>query len=98
MGGGGLAFSPSQSSCTFPFPFYLSAQYFRETRILHFPALSMFMSMRTADQVVRTDANLLERLSQAVRTDANLLFRTASERSGNGKPFGNGKPLVHVFA
>ena len=39
----------------------------------------------------------LERLSQAVRMDANY-FRTAYERSRNGKPFGNGKPLVYVFA
>ena len=40
---------------------------------------------------------VLKRMSQAVRTDANY-FRTACERSRNGKPFGNGKPLVYVFA
>ena len=82
----------------FLFLFISRPNIFARPEFCIFCALSMFMSMRTADQVVRTDANLLERLSQAVRTDANLLFRTASERSGNGKPFGNGKPLVHVFA
>ena len=81
----------------FLFLFISRPNIFARPEFCIFFVLSMFMSMRMADQAVRTDANFLERLSQAVRTDANL-FRTASERSGNGKPFGNGKPLVYVFA
>ena len=40
---------------------------------------------------------VLKRMSQAVRTDANY-FRTACKWSRNGKLFGNGKPLVYIFA
>ena len=64
-----------------PFPFISRSNIFARPEFCIFFALSMFMCMRMADQVDRTDANFVERLSQAVRTDANL-FQTVSERSG----------------